>query len=568
MYDDFPRHHYTKDESAVGDSVMTRYARAAHRIPTLFIVTFFSSNASTSLAQCEVHEVAKLTASDAAAHDVYGESVSIDGNTIVVGADEDDCAAGFGCGSAYVYRFNGLTWVEEQKLTASDGAPDDRFGVAVSADGVVAVVGAPTRDCPAGPNCGSAYIYRFNGSTWVEEQHLTASDAADQDQFGASVSVSADTSIIGAPSKDCSAGIGCGAAYVYHFDGSVWVQQAEVTASDAAPDDAFGNSVSISGNTAVVGAYRSACAAGDGCGSAYVYRFNGSTWVEEQQLMASDAASVDTFGHSVSIDGDITIVGAPHDACVAGVSCGSAYAYRFNGSTWVEEQKLTASDAAANDLFGQSVSVNGDTAIVGAYFDDCAGGFDCGAAYLFQFNGSTWVEINKLTASDAASQDGFGLSVSISGNTAVVGAYIDDCTAGSDCGSVYLFPAAPDDCGATCGDSLVEGTENCDDGNTVDGDGCSSTCTIESGWGCSGAPSSCTEICGDGIVTVGEQCDGTAGPCPGLCLSSCRCTTGEVPTVSEWGLAVMALIGLAGGTIIFGGPADSKRRTFRGKSTC
>jgi len=110
-----------------------------------------------------------------------------------------------------------------------------------------------------------------------------------------------------------------------------------------------------------------------------------------------------------------------------------------------------------------------------------------------------------------------------------------------------------------CGDGVIEGSEECDDGDTVDGDGCSSTCTIESGWGCSGAPSSCTEICGNGIVTVGEQCDGSAGPCPGFCLSNCRCTSGEVPTVSEWGLVVTALLGLTMGTALFARRDRSQR---------
>jgi type 1 fimbria pilin len=246
-----------------------------------------------------------------------------------VGAYDDDCAGGNYCGSAYVFRFNGSTWVQEQKLIASDAAPDDEFGISVAVHGNVVVVGAPYNDCVSGVNCGSAYVYRFNGSAWDQEQKLTASNAAVQDAFGISVSVVEGVAFVGAYQDNCAAGINCGSVYAYRFNGSTWVQEQKLTASDAAPDDQFGISVSVSGDVAVVGAYSVDCAAGIGCGSGYVYRFGGSSWVEEAKLTASDEAMQDYFGISVSVSGDMAVVGALYDDCAAGVNCGSGGAPMF-----------------------------------------------------------------------------------------------------------------------------------------------------------------------------------------------------------------------------------------------
>jgi len=150
---------------------------------------------------------------------------------------------------------------------------------------------------------------------------------------------------------------------------------------------------------------------------------------EVAKLTASDAAADDLFGRSVSISGDTAIVGAvfDDDACPTDPDCnsGSAYVFVKNGATWTRTAKLTASDAAADDFFGDSVSISGDTAIVGAPRDDDAGSFS-GSAYVFVKNGATWTQQAKLTASDAAVNDFFGFSVSISGDTAIVGAFFDD----------------------------------------------------------------------------------------------------------------------------------------------
>ena len=367
----------------------------------IYLFALFLSSVQLSFAQTEF----KLTASDAAADDFFGSSVSISGDYAVVGAPEDG-DVGNASGSAYIFMRNGSSWIEQAKLTASDAAADDFFGRSVSISGDYALIGAD-RDDDAGSASGSAYIFMRNGSSWIEQAKLTASDAAAFNLFGVSVSISGDYALVGARGNKGSSG----SAYIFKRNGSSWAEQAKLTASDVAEDDQFGVSVSISGDYALVGALGDDDA-GSTSGSAYIFMRNGSSWTEQAKLTASDAAADDLFGFSVSISGDYAVVGAYLDDD-AGDKSGSAYIFMRNDTSWIEQAKLTASDAAADDQFGFSVSISGDYAVVGAYLDDDAGDRS-GSAYIFMRNGSSWIEQAKLTASDAAADDLFGISVSIS----------------------------------------------------------------------------------------------------------------------------------------------------------
>lgn len=271
---------------------------------------------------------------------------------------------------------------ETEKLTASDTTADLRLGRSLSVSGDTAVVGAFDYSCAAADVCGAAYVYRLHGTGWVEEQKLAGPDEEHANSFGRSVCVSGDTAVVGGGGH-CAGGLACGAAHIYRFNGTSWIDEQRLTASDPAAGTGFGWSVAVSGDTVVVGAENDDCAAGWNCGAAYVFRFDGESWIEQQKLTASDAGQSDNFGVSVSVSGDTIVVGAEGDRCAAGTHCGAAYVFRFNGEGWIEEQKLSASDAADHDLFGHSVSVSGNTAVVGAFSDDCAAGFGCGAAYVF-----------------------------------------------------------------------------------------------------------------------------------------------------------------------------------------
>lgn len=259
---------------------------------------------------------------------------------------------------------------------------------------------------------------------------LTASDGAAFENFGFSVGISGNTAIVGAY-RDNDNGIESGSAYVFSDVGGANTQT-KLTASDGTASDYFGHSVGISGSTAIVSAFLDDDN-GSNSGSVYVFSDVGGTNTQTK-LTASDSTADDIFGRSVGISGSTAIVGASLDD-VSGINSGSAYVFSDLGGTNAQT-KLTASDGAANDQFGLSVGISGSTAIVGAYGDD-DNGTSSGSAYLFSDVGGTNTQ-TKLTATDGAPSDNFGWSVGISGSMAIVGAYADD-DKGSASGSVYLF---------------------------------------------------------------------------------------------------------------------------------
>ena len=395
-----------------------------------------------------LNEFKKLTASDAGALGFFGFSVAISDDTAVVGAVGDLSAGGF-TGAAYIFNRNQGdqdNWGEVTKLTASDAQANEFFGVSVAISGDTIVVGArPRDDVHSGP--GAAYVFsRSQGGAdnWGEVKKLTASDAQANDIFGHSVSVSGDTVVVGAYAED-DGGSRAGAAYVFQRSqggADNWGEVTKITASDAEAGDEFGISVTISGNTAAVGAHRED-AGGAWAGAAYVFQRDiggGDNWGEVTKLTASDGEADDGFGISVAINGDTAMVGA-HLEDAGGSNAGASYIFQRDlggGDNWGEVTKLTASDAEAGDEFGISVTISGDTAVVGAWLDD-AGSIDRGVSYVFrrdQGGPNLWGAVTNLTASDAQANDHFGISVTINGDTAVVGA---DGVGGAAAGAAYVF---------------------------------------------------------------------------------------------------------------------------------
>jgi len=378
-------------------------------------------------------ENSKLTASDGAVDDQFGISVAIAGDTMVVGAYQDDDNGGAG-GSAFVFTRTGTTWTEQAKLTASDGAAVDEFGFSVAIAGDTIVVGARLDD-DNGTSSGSAYVYTRTGTTWTEQAKLTASDGAANDRFGESVAIAGDTIVVGSPLDDNDNGTNSGSAYLFTLTGTTWMEQAKLTASDGAAEDRFGPSVAIEGDTIVVASREDDDNGQDG-GSAYVYTRTGTIWTEQAKLTASDGATGDEFGNRLAIAGDTIVVGSPLDDNDNGMDSGSAFVFTRTGTTWTQQAKLTASDGAADDRFGFSVAIAGDTIVVGG--NPSVSG-ESGSAYIFTRTGVTWTQQAQLTASDATLDNEFGISVAIDVDTIVVGAYIADNDNGADSGSAYVY---------------------------------------------------------------------------------------------------------------------------------
>jgi hypothetical protein len=395
------------------------------RTGILFLV-FFVTPASVA----EFSET-KVTASDGEESEYFGWTSAVAGNYAILGASEDD-DLGPASGSAYVFKNVGSGWDEYQKLLASDGNPYDTFGNAVALSDSYAVIGAQLDDDMA-LNAGSVYIFRLDNGIWIEAGKLHANDAAEEDHFGSSVAISGDKIVVGA-SLDDDLGENSGSAYVFRKEDTTWVQEAKLLASDGEVDDRF-EEVAISGDYIIVGAWGDKDQ-GDLTGAAYIFRNEGTTWIQETKLTASDAAGGDQFGLDVSISGDRAIIGA-YGNDDSGENSGSAYVFRKESTSWVEEVKLTAEDGADYDGFGIAVSIAGDFALIGADVDD-DNGENSGSAYLFRRDGPVWTQALKLTASDGQPYDYFGISVALTEDHLVVGAGGDD-DMGFDAGAAYIF---------------------------------------------------------------------------------------------------------------------------------
>jgi hypothetical protein len=463
-----------------------------------------------------IAQQAYLKASNTEATDQFGYSVAVSGDTVVVGAySEDSGATGVNgdqssnsaanSGAAYVFVRSGTTWSQQAYLKASNTGAEDWFGFSVAASGNTVVVGAYPEDSSAtGVNgnqssnsaldSGAAYVFVRNGTTWSQQAYLKASNTGASDAFGVFVSVSGDTVVVGAIGEDSNAtgingdqsnnsAVDSGAAYVFVRSGATWSQQAYLKASNTGADDTFGISVSVSGDTVVVGArWEDSSATGVNgdqsnnsalnSGAAYVFVRSGTTWSQQAYVKASNTGANDFFGSAVAISGDTIVLAALlEDSIATGINgdqsnnsapdSGAAYVFVRSGTTWSQQAYLKASNTGAGDQFGYSVAVSGDTVVVGALWEDSNttgvngdqsnnSAPNAGAVYVFARSGTTWSQQAYVKASNTGVNDSFGHSVSVSGCTAIVGAIGEDSNAtgvdgnqsdnsASNAGAAYVF---------------------------------------------------------------------------------------------------------------------------------
>jgi hypothetical protein len=437
-------------------------------------------------------DATKILASDGEAADQLGYSVAIDGKTAVIGAPGED-TNGISAGAAYVYvQENGL-WTQQQILTPTDANAGDFFGWSVAISGDSIIVGAPVGDSSAA-NSGAAFVFTRSGSTWTQEAELNASDAAASDEFGFSVDIKGETAIVGARAETAG-GAAAGAAYTYLRTGTSWAEQDKLVAADAAANDEFGFSVALSGDTAVVGALVGDSGTADS-GAAYVFTRSGATWTQEAELNASDAAANAEFGFSVDIDGDTIIVGAEKADQTGYPDAGQAYIFTRSGSTWSEQTILTAADAEYGHQFGNSVSISGDVATVGAWLGGYIGSYQ-GVAYVFERFGSKWQQQVRLSAPDAQVDDYFGFSVATDGDTVITGAYQEDQN-GNNAGAAYIYSPQ-----SVAGGGVLAGL-SCTSGQIAQYNGSAWVCADGSGIGSggSGGVSGREYFTADGTFTV------------------------------------------------------------------
>jgi FG-GAP repeat protein len=481
-----------------------------------------------------LRQQAYLKPSVSSQYNQFGFSVSISGDTVVIGANlESSSATGVNgnqndssaprSGTAYVFvRDLAGRWTQQAYLKASNTDARDEFGYSVAVSGDSLVVGAPFEDSRATgvngdhsdnslTNSGAAYVFVRTGTEWTQQAYLKAATTDSIDQFGVSVAISGNTIIVGANREDSSArGVNndahdngaeeSGAAYVFVRTGTNWTQQAYLKASNTDAQDQFGWPVAISGDTALVAAAledsRATGVNGNetdngatDSGAAYVFVRTGTSWTQQAYLKASNTEGNDQFGKDLAISGDTVVVGAwLENSAARGVDgdqtdntvldSGAAYVFVRTGAEWTQQAYLKASNTGSqNDRFGRSVAISGDTVVVGATREDSAAtgingdqfseaANEAGAAYLFSRNGAIWTQQAYLKASNTGAGDTFGVSIAVSGHTAVVGAVFEDSGATGvngdgtdntaiDSGAAYIFAAftgpwltlVPDDSG-------------------------------------------------------------------------------------------------------------------------
>ncbi|GJM22501.1 MAG: hypothetical protein DHS20C15_24160 [Planctomycetota bacterium] len=390
-------------------------------------------------------------------------------------------------GAAFVFVRDGISWTQQAFLKPSNTEAFDMFGLSVAISGDTIVVGAPEEDSSASGvdgdssdngsgAAGAAYVFVREGTTWTQQAYLKASNVQTADRFGGAVAISGDTLVVGARSEDSgSTGVNgnqgnnsaasSGAAYVFVRSGTTWTQRAYLKASNTDSGDGFGTAVAIAGDTIVVTATAedSSATGVDGdpsdnsdslAGAAYVFVGSGASWSQQAYLKASNTEGGDNFGNTVAISGDTVAVGAiSEDSSASGVDgdgtdnesfhAGAAYVFVRDGTTWSHQAYVKASNTESEDRFGRAVALSGDTLVVSASLEDSnstgvngsqangAGGSKSGAAYMFVRDGTSWTQQAYLKApdtqnADAFTGDEFGHHLALSGDTLVVGAPNED----------------------------------------------------------------------------------------------------------------------------------------------
>lgn len=384
-------------------------------------------------------QLTKLIAEDSGSDNWFGRSIALNGDTAIIGAVNE----------AHVFTASTGNWSQQAKLTAPPKDNADSFGESVGLDGATALVGAPNDNDESqieqqladlgykGHDAGSAYAFTYSDDEWACQTQLTAPDGDRDrgDRFGSSVAIDDNTALIGA---DAGGGPGgsnkTGAAYVFTHTNGDWTRNTKLTPSDENAEF-FGWSVALDGDTAIIGARMSDLATG----SAYAFTCSDGSWAQEAKLTADDGDSVDRFGWSVDVDGDTAIIGAERDEDPNGEGAGSAYVFTCANGDWTQEAKLAADDGDAQDSFGSSAAIDGDTIFVGANGDEDPNGDNAGAAYVFTRAGGEWVQQTKLAADNGDSFDNFGESIALENRTALIGAAGNEDPLGYAAGSTYVY---------------------------------------------------------------------------------------------------------------------------------
>lgn len=381
---------------------------------------------------------AKITSSSTGSTNAafgYGIDMNGIGDIVIVGEMGND-TGGADRGAAYVFKFENNTWLQKQELFPSDPSNSAYFGrtVSINSTGDIIAVSAPLKS-----NGGKVYIFQYDGTSYVETHSIVSNDIAAGDSFGDGMTLndSGNRLIVGAPGKFS----GTGAVYIFDYNGTSWIQSQKIVAADGAADDYFGRDIAITSTniTMIIGASRDDIT-GTNQGSAYIYNLVGSTWTFQTKLIASDGATNNFFGNKVDIDaaGTRAIVGAVGNS----LNNGAVYVYDYNGTTWTQKQKITATPVIGTGRFGSGVAISnsGSRIICGSDGTDYSG-IDAGSVYYFDYNGTSFVQTGVLSPTNiaAGAQLGQDVACNDNGGVFIAGAIFDTINSVPNKGSAFIF---------------------------------------------------------------------------------------------------------------------------------
>ncbi len=394
------------------------------------LLTLFAPARSVMTQSSLTFTQTKLLASDAAQYDYFGLSVAVKGDTAVIGAyGKSDLARN--AGAAYAFARNAGAWAQQARLGTSTPLIDAYLGATVATNGSYTAAGAPYASVGA-QNDGVVYL--FSNATWQQQTILLPNDPDSLSQFGNALAINSNTLFVGAPMHD-SFGANAGAVYVFTFDGVSWVQRQKLIGADTASGDRFGSALALNDGWLAVSAPLHSSPGSPG-GAVYLFEFDGVSWVQRYKVGAPDTIAGDRFGSAIALDNGWLAVGVPLHRFVGSAS-GAVYLFEFNGTAWVQRQKFVASDTVGGDQFGSALALENQRLVIGAPLHS-SNGPASGAVYIFERATTTWIERAKLIGSDTNAGDRLGGSISIDGTTILVGAY-GDTAAGPGTGAAYVF---------------------------------------------------------------------------------------------------------------------------------
>ncbi|MDZ7371534.1 MAG: T9SS type A sorting domain-containing protein, partial [candidate division KSB1 bacterium] len=380
----------------------------------------------------------------------FGEVVDIDEDRVVIGTTREDDFTG----AVYVFRRQGAAWIQEAHLVANASQSFSLFGNSVGISGDFIVVGAPGAD----DGYGAAYIFQYSNSSWTQIEKLSPRNAQAGENYGWAVAISNNTVLVGSYYKTIEIEgqqieyAGAVDVYVYNTNKGTWDFQTTLTTPEPQEYEGFGYSLAIDGDVALIGAYTRDVGTVTGAGMAFIYRRNGSSWGCEATLSHDEPAKNANFGWSVSISGNIAVVGEPFLD-----EKGAAYVFTYSNGSWSSANKLPANYLDTKDFFGWSVAASQNSVVIGAWGESSDGSSrndnsrsNSGAAYFFVQNAGTWVESYFLKAANCETGDSFGYSIAISGDYIIAGASGEDGDGSSpednsvaDAGAAYVFKIGP-----------------------------------------------------------------------------------------------------------------------------